>query len=231
MQYVSAYCNGSRDSAQKYLTLSDRVDNSVPLFPMPNNKAEKDTLTEKFIQDQCKYLFDEYSGTMSEYIIQCISTYNNILCLPGDISAEIINFVQCIKKDIAELFDESVAQQAQNEIVKEIQALLKSDLNRELLTDKCKRACTADISFENIFKNAFLYIAESIKLYVDGINKAPKDQQMKLLSEYVAKKDVVPFVVCLKLRRNIYGVVTDIRDNDGRKEIEFETWFANKKTN
>lgn len=46
---------------------------------------------------------------------------------------------------------------------------------------------------------------------------------------YVAKKDVVPFVVCLKLRRNIYGVVTDIRDKDGRKEIEFETWFSNKR--
>lgn len=199
MQYVSAYCNGSSDSAQKYLTLADRVDNSVPLFPMPNNKAEKDTLTEKFIQDQCKYLFDEYSGTMSEYIIQCISTYNNILCLPGDISAEIINFIQCIKKDIAELFDESVAQQAQNEIVKEIQALLKSDLNRELLTDKCKRACTADISFENIFKNAFLYIAESIKLYVDGINKAPKDQQMKLLSEYTGR------ILLFKKSKKIYG--------------------------
>ena len=40
---------------------------------------------------------------------------------------------------------------------------------------------------------------------------------------------VVPFVVCLKLRRNIYGVVTDIRETDGRKEIEFETWFANKR--
>lgn len=46
---------------------------------------------------------------------------------------------------------------------------------------------------------------------------------------YVAKKDVVPFVVCLKLRRNIYGVVTDIRDKDGRKEIEFETWFSSKR--
>ena len=46
---------------------------------------------------------------------------------------------------------------------------------------------------------------------------------------YVAKKDVAPFVICLKLRRNIYGVVTDIKDKDGRKEIEFETWFANKK--
>ena len=52
---------------------------------------------------------------------------------------------------------------------------------------------------------------------------------IRYLLLYVAKKDVVPFVVCLKLRRNIYGVVTDIRDNDGRKEIEFETWFANKK--
>lgn len=46
---------------------------------------------------------------------------------------------------------------------------------------------------------------------------------------YVAKKDVVPFVVCLKLRRNIYGVVTAIRDNEGKKEIEYETWFSNKR--
>ena len=46
---------------------------------------------------------------------------------------------------------------------------------------------------------------------------------------YIAKKDVVPFVVCLKLRRNIYGVVTDIREKDGRKEIEYETWFLSKR--
>lgn len=46
---------------------------------------------------------------------------------------------------------------------------------------------------------------------------------------YIAKKDVIPFMVCLKLRRNIYGVVTDIREKDGRKEIEYETWFSNKR--
>ena len=46
---------------------------------------------------------------------------------------------------------------------------------------------------------------------------------------YVAKKDVLPFVTCLKLRRPIYGVVTDIKDKDGRKEIEYETWFSNKR--
>lgn len=46
---------------------------------------------------------------------------------------------------------------------------------------------------------------------------------------YVAKKDVTPFAMCLKLRRNIYGVVTDIREKDGQKEIEYEAWFSNKR--
>ena len=46
---------------------------------------------------------------------------------------------------------------------------------------------------------------------------------------YVAKKDVLPFVTCLKLHRSIYGVVTDIKEKDGRKEIEYETWFSNKR--
>ena len=43
---------------------------------------------------------------------------------------------------------------------------------------------------------------------------------------YVSKSDVIPFVVCLKLQRSIYGVITDIRCREGRKEVEFETWFA-----
>lgn len=46
---------------------------------------------------------------------------------------------------------------------------------------------------------------------------------------YIAKNDVIPFVTCLKLRRNIYGVVTDVKEKDGRKEIEYETWFAQRR--
>lgn len=42
---------------------------------------------------------------------------------------------------------------------------------------------------------------------------------------YVAKADAPAFVTCLKLRRPVYGVVTDIRETDGRKQIEYETWF------
>ena len=46
---------------------------------------------------------------------------------------------------------------------------------------------------------------------------------------YVAMADRLPFVTCLKLGRGVYGVVTDIRDMDGRWEVEYETWFLSKK--
>ena len=45
---------------------------------------------------------------------------------------------------------------------------------------------------------------------------------------YVAKKDVLPFITCLKLKRSIYGVITDIQETNGRKVFEYETWFASK---
>ena len=42
---------------------------------------------------------------------------------------------------------------------------------------------------------------------------------------YVAKKDLVPFTVCLNLRRNIYGVITDIITENNFTKYEYETWF------
>ena len=46
---------------------------------------------------------------------------------------------------------------------------------------------------------------------------------------YVAQKDALPFAACLKLQREVYGVITDIREEAGKKEIEYETWFSGKR--
>ena len=43
---------------------------------------------------------------------------------------------------------------------------------------------------------------------------------------YVAKQDQRAFVTCLRLRRRIYGVITDVIVESGRTKYEFETWFA-----
>ena len=42
---------------------------------------------------------------------------------------------------------------------------------------------------------------------------------------YIAKEDRLAFVTCLKLARNIYGVITAIIEEDGQTKYEYETWF------
>ena len=44
---------------------------------------------------------------------------------------------------------------------------------------------------------------------------------------YIAKKDQMIFLTCLKLNRKIYGAITAIFEEDGRLKYEYETWFAN----
>ena len=46
---------------------------------------------------------------------------------------------------------------------------------------------------------------------------------------YIAKTDRLPFATCLKLKRKVYGVIIDIRDDVVPAEYEFETWFDQSK--
>ena len=46
---------------------------------------------------------------------------------------------------------------------------------------------------------------------------------------YIAKQDHLAFVTCLKLKRNIYGVITAIKTDEHPTKYEFETWFDNSK--
>ena len=42
---------------------------------------------------------------------------------------------------------------------------------------------------------------------------------------YIAKADKLAFVTCLKLKRNIYGVITNIDNEKFPTKYEYETWF------
>lgn len=46
---------------------------------------------------------------------------------------------------------------------------------------------------------------------------------------YIAKQDRLAFVTCLKLRRNIYGAITAIIEDEFPVKYEFETWFDHSK--
>ena len=77
-----------------------------------------------------------------------------------------------------------------------------------------------------------LEVGSHIDLEAEPDNPYDKDA-VKLLYNgqkigYIAKKDHLAFVTCLKLKRNIYGVITAIIEEDGQTKYEYETWFASR---
>ena len=74
-----------------------------------------------------------------------------------------------------------------------------------------------------------LEIGSYIQVVAEADNPYDKDA-VKLLYDgekigYISKKDKLPFVTCLKLGRKVYGVITDIINDDFSTKYEFETWF------
>ena len=78
-----------------------------------------------------------------------------------------------------------------------------------------------------------LSIGTYFELVAEPTNPYDKDAVM-LLHEgekigYIAKQDKLAFVTCLKLKRKIYGVITDIITEPYPTKYEFETWFDSVK--
>ena len=78
-----------------------------------------------------------------------------------------------------------------------------------------------------------LKVGTYFELEAEPDNAYDKDA-VKLVYEgekigYIAKQDRLAFVTCLKLKRNIYGVITAIKDDEFPVKYEFETWFDSQK--
>ena len=79
-----------------------------------------------------------------------------------------------------------------------------------------------------------LVVGSYIELVPEPTNEHDKDAIMLTFNGekigYIAKKDLVPFSVCLKLKRNIYGIITAIIDDEYPTKYEYETWFNSERT-
>lgn len=79
-----------------------------------------------------------------------------------------------------------------------------------------------------------LAIGTYFELIAEPTNPYDKDAVMLVHNGekigYIAKQDKLALVTCLKLKRRMYGVITDIIADDGdHKKYEFETWFDSTK--
>lgn len=77
-----------------------------------------------------------------------------------------------------------------------------------------------------------LDVGSYIDLEAEPDNPYDKDAVKLLYNDkkigYISKKDNLAFVTCLKLKRNIYGVITDIIEEGGQTKYEYETWFERR---
>ena len=78
-----------------------------------------------------------------------------------------------------------------------------------------------------------LTIGTYFELIAEPTNPYDKDAVMLVYDGekigYIAKQDKMAFVTCLKLKRKIYGVITDIITEPYPTKYEFETWFDSAK--
>jgi hypothetical protein len=78
-----------------------------------------------------------------------------------------------------------------------------------------------------------LTIGTYFELVAEPTNPYDKDAVMLVHDGekigYIAKQDKLAFVTCLKLKRRIYGVITDIITEPYPTKYEFETWFDSVK--
>ena len=80
---------------------------------------------------------------------------------------------------------------------------------------------------------AKLTVGTYFDLVAEPDNPHNKDAVMLTLDGekigYIAKADKLAFVTCLKLKRKIYGVITDIKTDEFPTKYEFETWFDSER--
>ncbi len=78
-----------------------------------------------------------------------------------------------------------------------------------------------------------LSIGSYLEIVAEPTNPYDKDAVMLMYEGqkvgYISKQDNLPFVTCLRLNRNIYGVITDIITEQYPTKYEFEVWFNSVK--
>ena len=96
-----------------------------------------------------------------------------------------------------------------------------------------KRMIIAGSSYCKADTLAKLSVGTYFDVVAETDNPHDKDAIMLTLGgekiAYIAKSDRSAFATCLKLKRKIYGVITDIDMESSPTKYEFETWFDQSK--
>ena len=181
MLYIKDYKN----CKTSHETLWNRGYDSF-MIPWPKNTLDEDLAkehTKMFIEQQNKYLFENYKITVGNYITQCQDIFNETANHDSDISKDLVAFLSGIKTDMGTLFDEEFSREICDELAKGI--LDESGDEGHFLVNARLRKTNKEFDFASISERAVQKIAKRIRLQVEDISMCNVEDAFKTVAEYM----------------------------------------------
>ena len=161
------------------------------MFPWPENNLDEAGAmvhTCAFVENQNRYLFEQYKSIVSDYIVKSANAFDDIVQRPGDITGALIEFLNGINKDVRTLFgNNDFSEDICNKIAEGILAVQKD--RDDILTDIRLRRVDQQkdsFSFKTVSKKAVEKMAEKIRQQAISVNNEPNDKkQLQKLANYM----------------------------------------------
>ncbi|MBQ9803133.1 MAG: HIRAN domain-containing protein [Clostridia bacterium] len=123
------------------------------------------------------------------------------------------NHVETKERDFDESVPKSVPKKETDRYIKKRMTIAGSSYCDQTVLEKL----TVGTYFDLIAENDNPYDKDAVMLVYQGEKIG-----------YVAKSERLAYVTCLRLKRGIYGVITDIKTDVFPPQYEYETWFEGR---
>lgn len=212
MLYISIQ---NDDCKKAHETLMERGYKNF-MFPWPDNKLDSISAkshTMMFLEEQNRYLFENYKITVGDYITQCQGVFDEILKIDSDISSNILDFLNGIKADMTTLFGAAFAEDIYNLLGESL--IEQPDLTDILENAKLRRA-NNKFNFDSIGSEAIKQLAYKIREQVDDIRSHGNDNDCLKITANLMNN-----LFLFKTQTKLLGG-TAIKRNE--KESDKKTW-------
>jgi len=190
--YVSQVIHGNTERRIQYDTLKSRLIDDTCIFPLPDAYLTESSqeLECRFIEQQRKNIRESYAKYLNIYIHDSRYRYNQICLMPGNIAAEIAEFVKNIRDSVANWLppENSVSVEFLRKVQESMQDY--NDYHLLIQNEEIRKGKNFGQQFDAIFGNALKFFAEKIKDHIQSLDTMESISKAEtLLYQFQTKLD------------------------------------------
>lgn len=175
--YVAKIIDGKKGYLNNYKMLKERTENYGDcLYPIPSSYfSDEQALSDKFVENQKRYLKKTYADIVERYVFNCQVKYNSICKQSGNITSEMAMLI----KNMAEA----------------IESLLQDvDEKTNFLTELKKKIEDKDTPFKRMLENGEERVNGTYVVQFDDFFKEPFETLPKLISDKISNMNSMSLI-------------------------------------